>query len=147
MPTVSKVSTAAKPPAKGETGKGGKVLGMPRRTAVIAGIALLGGVAFIVWRNHQAASSAAGTSSGTADTGSSAIPASDGIQGGGMQGATGTETLVIKIREMQGHKKKKPVSHKVHEPPPPRRRRRRSFPGGSPGGPPHRKTSGPPVRR
>lgn len=110
------VSTAGKPPAKGK-----KIAGVPRKTAVIAGVALLAGVAFIVWRNHQAASTGQDTGTG-ADT--SALGDTSGIQGAGMQGATGTETLVIKIREMHGHKKHPGPRRFPHEPPPPRVKRR-----------------------
>ena len=131
MPSVS---TAA--PPKGKDAGGKKILGVPRKTAVIGGVALAAGVAFIIWRNHQA--NAAGAAAGTTDTGTaagSAPPDTSGLQGGGMQGATGTETLVIKIREMQGHRRRRPPP-----PPPPHRRRRARG-----GGPPRRKTSGPPL--
>ena len=133
---MASVSTAA--PPKGKQAAGGKkILGMPRRTAVIGGIALGAGVLFIIWRNHQASAGAAAgtTDAGTAAGNGSAPPDTSGLQGGGMQGATGTETLVIKIREMQGHRRRRPPP-----PPPPHRRRRARG-----GGPPRHKTSGPPL--
>lgn len=120
-------NAAAPPKGAGKPGEGKKILGMPRRTAVIAGVALAGGVAFILWRNHQAAS-AAGSGTGTStDTGGSASGDTAGVQGGAMQGATGTETLVIKIRNMQGrrqhHKRPVPIPVDPHPHPrvPPRR--------------------------
>lgn len=117
-------SSAARPPKgkgkPGEAGKGKKVLGMDRRVAVVGGVALLGGVLFIMWRNRQA--NAAGGSQADTGAGTSAVPDTSGMQGGGMQGATGTETLVIKIRQMQGHKPK-PKRKPPHEPPPPRHKR------------------------
>lgn len=118
-------------PGKPAPGDGKKVLGMPRKTAAIAGIALLAGVAFILWRSRQDSSAA------TPDTGAqgtTAVPDSQGVQGGGMQGATGTETLVIKIRQLQGHKRKPPVPAPKPKPK-----------GRGSGGPPRRKTGGPPT--
>ncbi len=144
------VSRAGKPPAgagkpgAGKPGEGKKILGMDRRVAIVGGLALLGGVIYIVWRNHQLNASGTGTTSttGTTDTA--------GLQGAAMQGATGTETLVIKVRQMGGgggggkgggghkHHKKPPPPPKHHHHPGPKPRRPHVPPPWRPGPkPPH----------
>jgi hypothetical protein len=88
---VSVPSTEARPPA-GKAAGGKKILGMPPPVAYLGLLVSAGGIAFFLWKRHQAA--AAGTSTASAGTTTSAAT--------GTNAAGEISTLQTELGDLQG---------------------------------------------